>query len=194
MNKQISARVLEPIVWNKVLEIIRNPVALREGYEESLELLRESQTRKIAQIETLERGLLKVKLKRQNLNNAYLDPDIEMSKTEYLDQKLQIDEELQSIENDLVNLRDEITDLPEPASVEALEQFSANILEELSLEEEITFEKKRLLFKLMHLRVILHPDGKVRLDGWFNVPETDGLSDNPSGSCARRPQPLQGRA
>jgi hypothetical protein len=194
MNKQISARVLEPIVWNKVLEIIRNPVALREGYEEALDLLRESQARKIAQIETLERGLLKVKQKRQNLNDAYLDPDIEMSKTEYLDQKLQLDEETKSIESDLVDLRAEITDVPEPASVDALEQFSSNILEELSLDEEITFEKKRLLFKLMHLRVILRPDGHVRLDGWFDVPETNGLLDATSARYARRPRPLRGRA
>ena len=177
MNKQISARVLEPIVWEKVLGILRNPVALREGYEESLELLRESQARKIAQIEILERALVKAKQKRQNLNNAYLDPDIGMSKTEYLDQKMQMDEEAKSIENDLMDLRAGITDIPEPASVDALEQFSSNILEELSLDEEITFEKKRLLFKLMHLRVLLHPDGQVGISGWFNVPETDGLLD-----------------
>ena len=194
MNKQISARVLEPIVWNKVLEIIRNPVALREGYEEALDLLRESQARKIAQIETLERGLRKVKQKRQNLNDAYLDPDIEMLKTEYLDQKLQLDEETKSIESDLVDLRAEITDVPEPASVDALEQFSSNVLEELSLDEEITFEKKRLLFKLMHLRVILRPDGHVRLDGWFDVPETNGLLDATSGNYAHQPRPLPGRA
>ena len=177
MNKQISARVLEPIVWEKVLEIIRNPVALREGYEESMELLRESQARKLAQIEILERALVKAKQKKQNLNNAYLDPDIGLSKTEYLDQKMQMDEETKSIESDLMDLRAGITDIPEPASIDALEQFSSNILEELSLDEEITFEKKRLLFKLMHLRVLLHPDGQVGINGWFNVPETDGLLD-----------------
>lgn len=193
MNRQISARVLEPIVWEKVLAIIQNPIALREGYEESLVLLQESQSRKIAQIEILERALLKVQQKRLNLNNAYLDPDIEMSKMEYLDQKLQMDEEARSIEHDLTDLRADITDIPEPASVDALEQFCSNILEELSLDEEITLEKKRLLFTLMHLKVILHPDGKVGVGGWFNVQDADGLLDEASARYARQPRRLRAR-
>lgn len=38
----------------------------------------------------------------------------------------------------------------------------------------------------MHLKVILRPDGHVRLDGWFNVPETNGLLDATSDSCAQK--------
>ena len=112
MNKQISARVLEPIVWEKVLGILLNPVSLREGYEQSLQLQRESQVKKIAQMEILDRALIKVKAKRQNLNNAYLDPDIGMSKTEYLDRKLHLDEEAQLIEKDLEDLRNDMADMP----------------------------------------------------------------------------------
>ncbi len=193
MNKTISARVLEPIVWQKVLGILLNPVSLIEGYQQSLEAQRERQSRNIAQIETLERALLKVKAKRQNLNNAYLDPEIMMSKTEYLDQKLQMDEEAQLIENDLGRLRNEIADIPAPPSVEALEKFSAEIIDELLREEEITLARKRQLFEMLHLRVLLHPEGNVALDGWFNVPDLNGLSDRPLARCVRPPRQLQVR-
>lgn len=37
MNKQISALVLEPIVWEQVHEILLNPAALLEGHIQSLE-------------------------------------------------------------------------------------------------------------------------------------------------------------
>jgi hypothetical protein len=193
MNKQISARILEPIVWEKVLEILLNPASLIEGYEHSLELQRESQSRKITQIEMLDRALVKVKQKRQNLNNAYFDPDIQMSKSEYLDQKVQMDEEAQMIESDLENLRNDIADIPEAPTVEALENFAAQITEELFAEEEISLEKKRQLLEMLHTKVILHPDGNVGLDGWFNVPESGGLLDTSSERCARQPQRLRER-
>lgn len=194
MNKQISARVLEPVVWEKVLGILLNPLALREGYEQSLQQQRENQSRKISQIETLDRALVKAKVKRQNLNNAYLDPDIGLSKTEYLDQKLQIDEEIKAIENDLEVLRNEIAEIPEPASVEALENFASEIVDELFAEQEITLEKKRKLFEMMHLKVLLHPDGNVGIDGWFNVPEpAGGLLDATSARYVPPRRPLRAR-
>jgi hypothetical protein len=194
MNKQISARVLEPIVWEKVLEILLNPAALLEGYKQSLDAQRASQSRKLAQIQILEKGLLKVKMKRQNLNNAYLDPDIAMSKSEYVDQKVELDEEARTIENDLLGLRADITDMPEPSSVKALEKFADEILEGLFAEEEITLEKKKRLFEMMHLKVNIHPEGNVGIDGWFNIPEEDGLLPHPSKHYARLQPRLPARA
>ena len=194
MNKQIGARVLEPIVWEQVLEILLNPAALLEGYKQSLEAQRASQSRKLAQIQTLEKALHKAKMIRQNLNSAYLDPDIDMSKSEYMDQKVQLDQEAQTIESDLEGLRAHITDIPEPVSVEALERFADELLEELFAEGEITLERQRRLFEMMHLKVNLHPSGNVKIDGWFNVPEHDGLSSHPSKHYVRLLLQLRGRA
>jgi site-specific DNA recombinase len=187
MNKTISARVLDPIVWDKVIGILEHPEALLEGYNRSLEQLRDGQSRKFSQIELLEKALHKVRSKRQNLNVAYLDPDINLSKAEYLDQKVQIENELQSIEQDLQKLRVEVEDVPEPTSFEALERFSSEVMEELYAEEEISLEKKRQLLEMMHIKVLLQPNGGIKLDGWFNVEEQDevGLSVQPSKHYAR---------
>ena len=105
-----------------------------------------------------------------------------------------MDEEVKSIENDLEVLHNDIADIPEPASVEALERFAAEIVDELFAEQEITLEKKRRLFEMMHLKVILHPDGNVGVDGWFTVPEpAGGLLDTASTRCAHRPRRSRGR-
>jgi site-specific DNA recombinase len=174
MNKTMSARVLDPLVWDRVIGILEDPEALLEGYNRSLDQLRDSQSRKFSQIEVLEKGLHKEKVRRQNLNAAYLDPDIKMSKSEYLDQKLHIDNAVQSIELDLLKLRADVEEIPEPASLEALQRFSAEVLAEIYAEEEVSLEKKRKLLEMMHVKALLKPDGSFKLAGWFNVDEQDG--------------------
>jgi len=196
MNKTMSARVLDPLVWDRVIGILEDPEALLEGYNQSLDQQRESQARKFSQIEILEKGLHKEKVRRQNLNAAYLDPDIKMSKPEYLDQKLQIDNEIQSIELDLLKLRADVEDIPEPASLEALQRFSAEVMDEIYAEEEVSLEKKRKLLEMMHVKVLLKPDGSFKLAGWFNVDEQEGegLLDKSSDSYVLPPRQLPARA
>jgi len=183
MNKQIAVRVLDKVVWDKVLSILLNPAALEEGYEQSIEQQELSMARKIAQVETLERALLKIKHRRQNLSNAYLDPDIQMPKIEYLDQKSRMDEEANSIEENLINLRQELATIPQPAELEMLKQFAAQIAEGLLPVEDLTLERKREILNLMHIKVLLHPDREVDLDGWFNIPELEKGLLGSSSSC-----------
>lgn len=195
MNKTMSARVLDPLVWDRVIGILEDPEALLEGYNRSLDQLRDSQSRKFSQIEVLEKGLHKEKVRRQNLNAAYLDPDIKMSKSEYLDQKLQIDNAVQSIELDLLKLRADVEEIPEPASLEALQRFSAEVMEEIYSEGEVSLEKKRQLLEMMHVKVLLKPDGSFKLAGWFNVDEQDGegLSGKSSVRYVHPPRRLRAR-
>ena len=174
MNKQFSCRSVDEYVWNKVVNILLYPEALEAGYEQSIEYQKQMMARKIAQIETLERALQKIKQKRQNLSNAYLDPDIQMSKVDYLSQKGRLDDEERIIEEELGNLRQEVNSMPQPAELQALKSFAAEISQEISLHQEITLEKKREILEMLHIKVILHPDGKIDLDGWFNAPEDDG--------------------
>lgn len=181
MNKQISTRILDKIVWDKILSILLDPVSLEVGYEQAIEQQKLTMARKIAQIETLERALLKVKQKRQNLSNAYLDPDIQMPKVEYLEQKGRMDEEASSIEEDLENLRQEVATTPQPADLDVLKRFAEEIAQGILPEEGLSLERKRKILDMMHVKVIYHPDGQVELDGWFNIAEmSQGLLDGSS--------------
>jgi site-specific DNA recombinase len=173
MNKQISTLILDKIVWDKILNILLNPMALEEGYEQMVEQQKQNKYKKIAQVETLERALVKVKQKRQNLNNAYLDPDIQMSKVEYLGQKDRFDKEAHTIEQDIENFQQELASIPQPADLETLKNFSAEIAKGLMPLEEFTVGKKRHILELMHVKVIYHPDGRVELDGWYTIDEVN---------------------
>jgi len=181
MNKQISNLILDTIVWGKVLGILLDPISLEAGYDQAIEQQKISMARKVAQIETLERALTKVKQKRQNLSNAYLDPDIQMPKIEYLEQKGRMDEEAHSIEEDLENLRQDIATTPQPADLDVLKEFAGEIAQGLVPVEGLSLERKRKILDLMHVKVIYHPDGEVELDGWFNMAEMSiGLLDGSS--------------
>jgi hypothetical protein len=104
-------------------------------------------------------------------------------KFEYLDQKERVDKEAQSIEDNLERLRQELTTLPQPANLEALKKFSAEISRGLLPLENLTLERKRQILELMHVKVIYHPDGQVELDGWFSLDEVEEGLLGGSSSC-----------
>ena len=101
----------------------------------------------------------------------YLDPDIQFSKAEYIKQRDQFDEEEQTINKRIEILREELAAVPEPAQIEILQQFSDEIADELLGDQKLSLAKKKRILKLMNIKVIYHPDGRVLLDGWLNVPE-----------------------
>ena len=185
MNRQISATKLGDIVWEKTLRILLHPESLREGYEQSLEQQESAVAKKNTLVQVLEKALIKNKQKNQNLNMAYLDPDINMSKYEYLEQKELIETESRNIQEQLQTTHYEIKNLPRPAEIETLEVFAKEIVEGLLAEDDdVSPERKRKILKMLHIKVILFPDGNVQLDGWFNPPETKGLLDQASAYCA----------
>lgn len=196
MNKQFMCWKVDEDVWGKVVNILLYPDILEAGYEQSVEYQKQLMARKMTQIETLERALQKLKQKRINLSSAYLDPDIQMSKVDYLSQKGFLDDEERTVEDDLANLRLEVNTMPQPAELEVLKRFAADIRREVSLQHEITLEKKREILEMMHVKVILHPDGETELDGWFDVPEEDETSSGElSGSnSSHQPRGYLGRS
>jgi hypothetical protein len=207
MNRQISAKLLEQIVWDKTLKILRDPDALIEGYRQSMEQQMMMYQKKRAYIETLERNLLKIKAKKQKLNVTYLDPDFEMPKHEYLEQKAALDGEAKNIDEDLATTYLEVNNIPVPADLETLQNYAAEITRGIEPVEKLTPEKKRDILRMLHITVRLSPSGDIELGGWFNVTEkkendetgndgigNTGLLSQPSTRYARPLLPLPGRA
>ena len=178
MNAQVNCRVLDKIVWDKVQSILLNPAALIEGYEQTVEEHKKTVERRLLQIDVLQRNLLKLEEKRHNLTSVYLDPDIQLSKAEYIKQRDQFDEEEQTINKRVEILREELAVVPEPAQLEVLQHFSDEIVDELLGEQELSLAKKKRILKLMNIKVIYHPDGRVLLDGWLNIPEEHEAIDH----------------
>jgi len=173
-NHSARADVLEPVVWDKVVQLLQDPEKLREGYEASLEQQKEAYSRQQAHMETLKRKAMKLEQSKQNLNTAYIDPEIQMTKTEYLEQKAKIDDELKIINEEIDKNNTPLINLPSLAELQTLEKFSAQICRKLDLVDPPPQEKRKL-FELLHLNTVISLDGSVDIEGWFKTQEDDGL-------------------
>lgn len=182
MNREISARKLEKIVWEKVLGVLLHPEALREGYKQSFEEQKTNIEKKKTLIHALGQKLDKTKRYRGNLNMAFVDPDIKMTKEEYLDQKELIEVEEKEIQEKLQRAHFEIKNLPKFVEVDTLETFAKEIVAGLLPEDgEVPKKRKREILEMMHINVILFPDSTVQLEGWINPPQADDATDPMTG-------------
>jgi site-specific DNA recombinase len=176
-NRQISARILEPIIWNKIKEFLLDPVTLIKGYSESLEQQEAAKSRKITHHETLQKKLKKFEQERANLNNAYLDPDIGLTKTEYLEQKRRISDEISELKQKIEQSENDLSRIPTPEALQSLEDFAGKVRKRLFANIEPRPEDKRKLFEMLHIRVFIGLDWQIKIKGWFGK-ESVGLTTN----------------
>ena len=151
----------------KSWSVLLDPIKLREGYSASLEQQQGAAAKRKEYIETLRRGLQKLETERKNLTEVYLDPDIKMSKSEYLEQKNRIDEKISSTIEDIESTEMELRDIPKPADFETLEIFASKIRERLSENYTPTPQEKRRILELLHIKVFLDLDGIYKDRWWF---------------------------
>jgi len=173
-NRWITAKKLDPLVWEKVVEILLNPSSLRKGYEKMMEEEREKQGRKLNHLETLYTGIEKLQNKRSRLQQIYIDPDIAMTKEEYLSEKKLIDDQIRSAQEDIERIEKELSKVPTEADLENLEKMANKIVGALGNNLDISPEDKRNIMEVLNLKVLISPDKKIKIEGYF-TPETDGL-------------------
>jgi hypothetical protein len=175
-NHQTSARILEPIVWEKLTEVLMEPARLRQGYEDSLAQQEDTAQRQRAHLETLSRKAPSLEQMRRNLTTAYLDPDIKLTKAEYLEQKELVDSELAELLEEIERIEQELASIPTPADLETLEAFASAIRDLIASEGRITPEQKRDILEMLHVKVMISKqDEEIKIEGWFGPP-IEGLS------------------
>ena len=165
-NHLISAHILEPIVWEEIRKIMLDPNRLYEGWAQSREREAESQQRQQAYLEELHRAVSRLEERGQNLTRAYTDPDIEMTKNEYLAQRAQINAELKIATQKIQEIETTFSFLPSPDEFANLEAFASQV--RANLVEDISPQEKRELLELLHVKAIIMVDGSIEIDGWFN--------------------------
>jgi site-specific DNA recombinase len=187
-NRQVSARRLEPVVWAEIAKLLLDPETLKDGYRRSLDQQKVAQTRHMAHLETLGQKRVKFERQRDNLTAAYIDPDIPMTKAEYLAQREPIDRELKAIERDILEIEAELTDVPTPEGLETLAAFSTAVRDVLGDDDALTPKEKRRILKLLNVKVKLGQGDRVEITGWLDSKSTR-LTDTTSGRYGRRPPP-----
>lgn len=190
INRQVSARVIEPIIWDIVKELLMDPVRLSKGYGESLEQQEAAKSRQIAHYETLQRKLKKFDQERSNLNNAYLDPDIGLTKAEYLEQKKRISDEISDLKGKIEQVENDLSRIPKPEALKSLEVFAEKIRKRLLSEKEPRPEDKRKIYEMLHIKVFIGLDWRIEIKGWFGK-DSEGLLVTSSSYYAHPQRQLQ---
>ncbi|KPK12290.1 MAG: hypothetical protein AMJ56_05025 [Anaerolineae bacterium SG8_19] len=186
-NRMVSARLLEPLVWYEILTLLVEPENLKRGYSNALDQQKAAFERHRTLHQTLSKGLEKLERTRQNLTKIYIDPDIGLSKAEYLEQKQNIDAEIKQTKEKLMGLEAELDQVPIPGALESLDVFMEEIMSLFEDGYELTPKIKRKLFEFLHVEVFLGEDDDIRIEGWFETRSTRLLSTT-SGHCdPRRP-------
>lgn len=176
-NRMVSARILEPLVWDELTKLLLDPENLRNGYEESIKQQEATLARKRQHLETLYRTVHRLELQDQNLVKAYIDPDIALSKSEYLAQKSRIQADLKTVVEEVRLLEEELTQGPTvPLDLEALDTFFGEIRGMLAETTDLAPALRRRVLEMLQVQVHLHKDGQVTIEGWF-LPISTRLSN-----------------
>jgi site-specific DNA recombinase len=176
-NRSLTEKRLGRLVWTKISNKLLHPEVVRSGYLNALESQRESTRRQREHLEALRRKVFALEQQRQNLTTAYLDPDLSMTKKEYIEQRSRIDHELKYLYLDVERYENEIEVVPTPAELETLEIFAAEIRKRLKENEDPSDEEKRKLFELLHVKVMVDGEGEIEVSGWISETGAINVSD-----------------
>ena len=174
MDKEITAERLETRVWDAISEMLMDKDRLRQAYDQALQLEQVNHSRSRALLEEYYRGAGKIEQQIANLTRAYTDPDIKMTKTEYLSQKSHFEAELTEIKNKIEEIEAIPSSLPTQGQFEDLERFAEKIRERVANEDwDPSPQSKRRILEMLNVKVILAKDGTGKVTGWFG--ETAGF-------------------
>jgi site-specific DNA recombinase len=173
-NRWINTEKLEPIVWNAITEILLDPYSLRRGYEKMMALEESRQSRQIKHLEALNSGIEKLHAKHQRLQTVYLDPDIGMSKEEYLTEKKLLDDQLKATQEEVEKVEKELSYIPSESDLVQLEEMAGHLTETLGYNLDIPETEKRRILELLNVKVLISPDKEMKLEGYF-FPQSNGL-------------------
>jgi hypothetical protein len=138
--------------------------------------IKEKESRNIKHLEALESGIQKLLNKRTRLQQVYLDPEIGMSKDEYLQEKRLIEDQIHAAEEDIERIQKDLSHVPSEDDLVQLEEMAAQFTEALGDNLDIPDPEKRRILELLNIKVLISPDRKIKLTGFFYSPSSGVLS------------------
>jgi site-specific DNA recombinase len=167
-NKSISAKKLEPIVWDKIEALLLEPESLNEGYKQALELQKKSNSTQLTKKENLNNKLNKYQQTFQNLTQAYTDPEINMKRAEYIEQRNKILSDIKTIKYELAEIDNHLSNASIPETYESTGRFAKEIKERIKNEKwKPTPENIRHILEILNIKVYLTENGGGIITGYF---------------------------
>ncbi|MBM4465143.1 MAG: recombinase family protein [Chloroflexi bacterium] len=167
-TSSLRADLVEEKVWEAVKEILLNPSALWEGYKAREAEVLDQKVKLTERLETMLKLKDKAQHKLDALTEAYLDPDIGISKAEYTRRRQAIEKEIAEWEREAQGMQERLkAEAITQEQMEAIEEFAAKISQGIDL---LGFEEKRKVLTMLEVKGMIHrEDGKewIELEGLF---------------------------
>ncbi len=168
-NHQLFATKLEERVWRDIANAIRDRERTRQAYVEAKandEALTQRQRNHLAYLQA---NLTKLVKRKEKLDRMYSDPDLDMTKEEYLKQKVELDAERKGLEERIEAAQAELAKFPVSASLETFDAFMTEMAQLVDDQVDPSPEKQRQLLKILHVKVHITREGEPNIDGWHRL-------------------------
>ena len=183
-NHWVSAAKLEPEIWQQIEQFLCDPATLLEAYQAGIDHKTKQQERIRGKLEVLKRAEINQQQKQDNLLSSYIDPDIGISKAEFINKRDRIDKELGRIRSEITELEQHFEQAPSKAGLVGFETFAYRMRERIQRGDKISVETKRKVLQKLQVEVLIDENADWELSGWI-LPENNGLLDTTSCSAAR---------
>ena len=173
-NRTLGGAKLERAVWDTIVEAILKPDNLRASYAEALKRDGKQRERTLAYLADLRKNQARLEQKRDNYSNSYNDPEIPMTKAEYIRLKTQVDGELAGVQAEITQAETKLSQIKAPVDLETFERYTTEIRAALAENVDPSPERKRKVLELLHVKVVIALDGKHEVQGWFTPQANNG--------------------
>jgi hypothetical protein len=165
MNRYVNAKTLESLVWNKVITFLNNPDTLSAGYQGIIANQEKNNFVFIEKKIQMEKNLQKLEKQLDNLLSAYTDPDIKITKSDYIKQKDLIESKQRQLIENLHTVNNEVKPVMNQNDFDTMLEFSKKIKNQLGENNiDLTLEKKRQLLAALNARVLISIDNNVKVE------------------------------
>ncbi len=173
-NKQLRTRVLDELVWEQVVDIIRNPVRLEKEYRRRLDVLEKNERDKY-DTDALEKQMRNLEKGKSRLIDSYADGIID---------KEDFEPKIKHIKAKIENLNAQIQKLKSAdvlqhelfLVINRIDEFSKRINGKL---DAIDFEAKREIIRALVKRIEIHKEEVVVV---FRIEPEDDLNEGGKSS------------
>ncbi len=173
-SKYIQATPLEDAVWRVIRQVLFDPARLQDGFTASLEDTKTSQGPTLDRLETIAKLRLKAQQKMKGLTDLYLDPDVGLPKSEYMERRSQLEKEIVAWEKEESQIKQRLAGyVIAEEQKQQIEVFCAKCREGFDL---LTFEEKRQLLRVLRAEVVVTLGEKeytAEVKGLFPVGDKD---------------------
>lgn len=165
INRYLTADRIDFIVWGKVISYLENPDMIRKGYEGVLENQKEQYSKQVEKKEEIIKKITRLEKLLDNLNGAYIDPDIKMSKSEYISKREEVESKQKTLQDQLEKIESIILT---PISEEVISNFidfSREVREKL-IEKgfSTSIKERRELLQKLNTRVFISLENEIKVE------------------------------